>query len=128
MKKVNDQIPMTFQQEVNLNEYGSIWGRKKTQEEWRQDAIRRKQTSRVGRKRLAFLNQPGIRQLVNDLEEQRQAQPWNEFATSMSGSLSVWGQWTPGQLAAVKKMVAKFKKSIEGKKGRWAGIQGYIYE
>jgi len=25
-------------------------------------------------------------------------------------------------------MVAKFKKSIEGKTGRWAGIQGYIYE
>ena len=128
MKKVNDQIPMTFQQEVNLHEHGSIWGRKKTSEDFRRDAIRRKQVSRVGQKRLAFLNQPGMRQLVQDLEEQRVAQPWNEFATSMSGSLSVWGQWTPGQLAAVKKMVAKFKKSIEGKKGRWAGIQGYIYE
>ena len=97
MKKINDQIPMTFQQEVNLHEHGSIWGRKKTAEDFRRDAIRRKQTSRVGRKRLAFLNQPGIRKLVNDLEEQRVAQPWNEFATSMSGSLSVWGQWTPGQ-------------------------------
>ena len=128
MKRRNDQIPMTFQQEVNLHEHGSIWGRKKTSEDFRRDAIRRKQVSRVGQKRLAFLNQPGMRQLVQDLEEQRQAQPWNEFATSMSGSLSVWGQWTPGQLAAVKKMVAKFKKSIEGKTGRWAGIQGYIYE
>ena len=128
MKKVNDQIPMSFQQEVNLHEHGSVWGRRKTSEDFRNDAIRRKQVSRVGQKRLAFLNQPGMRQLVQDLEEQRQAQPWNEFATNMSGSLSVWGQWTPGQLAAVKKMVAKFKKSIEGKKGRWAGIQGYIYE
>ena len=128
MKKVNDQIPMTFQQEVNLHEYGSVWGRRKTSEDFRRDAIRRKQVSRVGRKRLAFLNQPGMRQLVQDLEEQRVAQPWNEFATSMSSALSVWGQWTPGQLAAVKKMVAKFKKSIEGKTGRWAGIQGYIYE
>ena len=128
MKKVNDQIPMTFQQEVNLHEYGSIWGRRKTSEDFRRDAIRRKQVARVGQRKLAFLNQPGMRQLVQDLEEQRVAQPWNEFATSMSSALSVWGQWTPGQLAAVKKMVAKFKKSIEGKTGRWAGIQGYIYE
>ena len=128
MKKVNDQIPMTFQQEVNLHEYGSVWGRRKTSEDFRRDAIRRKQTARVGQRKHAFLNQPGMRQLVQDLEEQRVAQPWNEFATSMSSALSVWGQWTPGQLAAVKKMVAKFKKSIEGKTGRWAGIQGYIYE
>lgn len=128
MKRRNDQIPMTFQQEVNLHEYGSIWGRKRTSEEWRQIAIQRKRTAAVGRKKLAFLNQPGMRQLVQDLEEQRVAQPWNEFATSMSSALSVWGQWTPGQLAAVKKMVAKFKKSIEGKTGRWAGTQGYIYE
>ena len=128
MKKVNDQIPMTFQQEVNLHEYGSVCGRRKTSEDFRRDAIRRKQTARVGQRKLAFLNQPGMRQLVQDLEEQRVAQPWNEFATNMSSALSVWGQWTPGQLAAVKKMVAKFKKSIEGKTGRWAGIQGYIYE
>ena len=111
MKKVNDQIPMTFQQEVNLHEYGSIWGRRKTSEDFRRDAIRRKQTARVGQRKLAFLNQPGMRQLVQDLEEQRVAQPWNEFATSMSSALSVWGQWTPGQLAAVKKMVAKFKEA-----------------
>ena len=128
MKKVNDQIPMTFQQEVNLHEYGSVWGRKRTSEEWRQIAIQRKRTATIGRKKLAFLNQPGMMQLSQDLEEQRVAQPWNEFATSMSSALSVWGQWTPGQLAAVKKMLAKFKKSIEGKTDRLAGIQGYIYE
>ena len=109
MKKVNDQIPMTFQQEVNLHEYGSVCGRKRTSEEWRQIAIQRKRTATIGRKKLAFLNQPGMMQLSRDLEEQRVAQPWNEFATSMSSALSVWGQWTPGQLAAVKKMVAKFK-------------------
>ena len=45
MKKVNDQIPMTFQQEVNLHEYGSVWGRRKTSEDFRRDAIRRKQTA-----------------------------------------------------------------------------------
>ena len=128
MKKVNDQIQMTFQQDGNLHEYGSVWGRRKTSEDFRRDAIRRKQTARVGQRKLAFLNQPGMRQLVQDLEEQRVAQPWNEFATSMSSALSVWGQWTPGQLAAVKKMLAKFKKSIECKTGRWAGPMGYIYE
>ena len=63
MKKVNDQIPMTFQQEVNLHEYGSVWGRRKTSEDFRRDAIRRKQTARVGQRKLAFLNQPGMRQL-----------------------------------------------------------------